>query len=99
MKRLNASVLKTNRPYFLFESVNNILISFGLHKSQKLLWLALCALEKGQRSEDPPFPPELEEHQWWMEQLTVGEAEDALNYADRAASLAYRYLRKKRNGR
>ena len=95
---MTASVFKTNRSHFIYESTNEILLRSGLQKGPELVWKALCALKKVTRFEDPPFPLELEDHRWWMEQLTGAEANSVISYSERAASLAYRYLRKKRNG-
>ncbi|MDP3661716.1 MAG: hypothetical protein Q8R17_02615 [bacterium] len=100
-KKMKAKVFEANRGYFTHEQVNDLLIEYGLQKGPDLLRDALESLKKvsRRREEVPPLPPELGKHQWWMEKLIVGEAEDLLTYAARAGSLAYRYLRKKRNGK
>lgn len=96
---MKASVFQTNRYYFTHEAVNDILIEYGLQKGPDLLRTALESIQKVARcQENPLFPAVLERHRWWMNKLLVGEAEDLVTYAHRSGSLAYRYLRKKRNG-
>ena len=96
MKKIADRVFETNRPHFTSEKVNDILLTRGLQKGPDLLRQGFEALKKVARCEDRLFPPQLEEDRWWMERLLVGEADDLLTYATEAASLAYRYLRKKR---
>ncbi|GEM_PF-5721721 len=96
---MEARVFETNRPYFINQQANDIIMKYGVQSGPIVVRKGLEALGRVRRCDDPPFPPELESERWWMEQLGNYEAEDLLNYVRDAASLAYRYLRKKRNGK
>ena len=78
---------------------NDIILQHGVQKGPKIIHTGLEALKKVMRCRDPLFPPELESERLWMEQLGNYEANDLYDYVRDAASLAYRYLREKRNGR
>ena len=96
---MNAKVFETNRPYFINAQANDLIMRYGVHKGPSIIHTGLEALKKVMRCRDPLFPAELESERWWMEQLHNYEADDLCNYVRDAASLAYRYLRKKRNGK
>jgi len=96
---MNAKVFETNRPYFIHAQVNDILLQHGVQKGPNIIHTGLEALKKVIRCRDKQFPVELESERWWMVQLNNYEATDLLDYVRDATSLAYRYLRKKRNGK
>jgi hypothetical protein len=102
MKRPSASKVrdfKANRPGFILETTNDIIVSFGVQKGPALLCAALKNLKKVPNfgTLKSVFPQELSNHRWWLEQLLVGEADELYGYIHHASSLAYRYLRKHKN--
>ena len=93
---MSKEVFESNRPYFVMNSVNDVVITHGVQKGYWLLRQALSSLNKIQGRDTDKFPPELDDCRWWMDRLLVGEAEELCQYCANASSLAYRYLRKKR---
>ena len=95
--KMKAQVFQSNRQLFTYTKVNNILVKHGVQKGRTLLLQAFSNLRKAGLIFPSKFPEELIEEKVWMEKLLVGEATDLLAYAGYAASLTYRYLRKKKS--
>jgi hypothetical protein len=80
-----------------YENVNQILLKYGIRKGQVMLRKATLFIDsdgyKGGHGKSA-FPSGMEEYTLWLDQFG-GDYADLLLYAQYAASISYRYLRKK----
>jgi len=87
---------------YIYDNVNNIIVSYGVQSGPEMLRRAFYALGTLQYPgvvKVHTFPARLECHREWLKRLHAYKAEEILLYCERATSLAYRYLRKKNRAR
>ncbi|MCX6724345.1 MAG: hypothetical protein NT155_04250 [Candidatus Staskawiczbacteria bacterium] len=84
-----------NNRRLLYEKINAVIVKHGIQAGHGMLWQALVHLHLLEYGSDVKFPARLEQDRWWLESLNQQQAQEVVDYAQMASSVAWRHWRKK----